>query len=271
MKAHVKNTFFAVEIALLAVFGVSTASASLIPNTATTSIYLNQLYTGEYPPSPASGSPLNSYLTAVLTGTQLGGGPWNDTLTLTSYLTGGSFVSGSGNAKMIGWAFSTSLTGTELDGLASFLSATDSGGNPVNCTGTCAKSITTGSANINTGAVPGSYNLAFYWDANAFADGSAATYTFTGYDPGSFFSATSGYDGQNLVTNLTSVAHIQGYGPANLSCSAFVVNGTAQGVKPSMSNCINNVPEPSELPMMGFGLLLMLAGWTLSRVRKSKN
>lgn len=256
MKVHVKNTFFVVEIVLLAVFGVSTASAGVIPaTTTTTSIYLNQLYTGKYPPPPASGSSSNSYLTAVLKGTQSGSSPWSDTLTLTSYLTGGSFVSGSGNAKMIGWAFATSLKGSKLSTLASDLSK--------NCTGTCAKSITTGSTNINTGTVPGSYNLAFYWDTNTFTDGSQAQYAFTGYDPSSFFSATSGSDGKNTVANLTSVAHIQGYG-----CSAFVVNEGARGFNPSMNDCGNNVPEPSELPVMVFGLTLMFVGWAWSRRRK---
>lgn len=236
-------------------------------NAGATLLEMNQGYLVDAPlPSPtATGNPSNplSWLTADFTSVSSTDG-YTNTLTLTSYLQSGVFVggtSGSGGkvTPQIGWAFNF----VDSFGLPASIQTS-------NCiSGVCATGIATSNIKVagplqNNSA----WNLAFSWNnGNGFTGGDTARYVWTSTNKISFLNAgttTSGYG------NLYSVVHLQGYGNG---CSSFIINGSATGVPTSTTNgqCDGvAVPEPSELPMMAFGLSLMLAGWFVNKRRKFK-
>src|SRR5579875_3817196 len=181
---------------------------------------------------PAHATPITTTinLDTVYTGnTPDGPAPW---LTAT-------FVFTPGSNSVTGWGFYLGDTPTSL-----------------NCTmGTCANSVLTSS--LNSGPVPGGFNLGFGWKSNNRFDGSdTATYTLTFADmlTSSPFMANE--------SNWFSYAHVQGI---TNGCSGFIVAGDGTvnnpggrcGTKPPPS-----VPEPAGLGMFGLGLLLigLLAG-----------
>lgn len=234
---------------LIAVLAILSASILGMGVASATVLNMDTLYAGEYPAAP-SGGPGTPWLTASLSYNAPGtNGLYDYNLTLTSYLTNSEFVGGAN--KNIGWAFSLADTPDSI----------------VFLTGTQANSIRT--SGILTGPVPGPYNLAFYWDANTFTTGSSATYRIeSSTDPSSAFFA---FTGGGQVSGLYSAAHIQGITGTNQTCSVWIVNNGTSGFTPNLSTCgdsTHNVPEPSELPLMAFGLSLVLAGWLASRRRR---
>ena len=207
----------------LATMFILPAQATPVPSY---TIYLNTVYTGY---TPDGSSP---WLTATYTPTSSTTG----TLDLTSNLTQGDFVQGSNGVT--GWAF-------YLDGTVTGVSC-DSG--------TCPKNTYTTSSDINSGPVPGSYNLGFSWFGsqgwNIFAAGDTASFTLT------FDSAISGNPFALNSASFYSYSHVQGIS-GNPTCSGYIVAGPGQTSTQLGSCSATNVPEPAALGMFGFGALLI--------------
>ncbi len=209
------------SVALAAVAWLGLAS----PAFATTqTINLNQIYTGYIPDGPSP------WLTATFTYTP---GSKTGTLTLQSNLSSADFLQGWNGVT--GWGFY--LSGNSLAGST--------------CAGVCADSFST--STLNSGPVPGGFNLGFGWKSkNRFDASDSAIYTLT------FVDSLSGSPFVANASGWLSYAHVQGL---NGGCSGFIVsgsgrlgeqNGYCDGTPPPV-----NVPEPSPLGMLGLGVMLI--------------
>lgn len=245
MKTYLKMKGLISILALVMVGALGIGSASA------TTLYMNYMFSGETPLYAGTG-PNSSWVTADLTSSG-SGSSWTNTLVLTSFLTNGMFVGGNATSDLIGWAFN----------LSSYSGLTAS-----SCSGSyCASALNFGDANVKTaGSVPGPYNVGFYWTdpQNRFTDGETATYTWTSTASVNFLST-----GGAGVSGLYSVVHIQGFGNG---CSAWILNSGVTGATGgTITQCgTTSVPEPSELPMMALGAILMLGGWLWTRRRQIK-
>ncbi|HEY9112347.1 MAG TPA: hypothetical protein VIM92_11315 [Rhodanobacteraceae bacterium] len=223
-----------------AIFGFMSAAAIALFTLATPAvavpvsqtINLDQVFTGNTPDGPAP------WLTATFT---YDVGSTTGTLVLQSNLSDSDFVQGA--MGVTGWGFNIDQT------LASF-----------NCTsGTCADTVLT--SGVNSGPVPGGFNLGFGWTSQNRFDGSdTATYLLT------FDSALDGTS--PFVANGSgwlSFAHIQGI---TGDCSGFIVSGTGT-LGTSEGPCHVVVPEPEALGSLGmFGLGALLIGVFLGMRRR---
>lgn len=199
----------------------------------TQTINLNEVYTGFTPYGPAP------WLTATFT---YDPGSTTGTLVLMSNLSSSGFVQGANGVT--GWGF--------------YL-----GGNSVSvssCAGVCANTVSTSS--LNSGPVPGGFDLGFGWISQNRFDGSdSATYTL------SFGSALNSSPFVANGSGWLSYAHVQGLVPNG--CSGFIVSGNGAVNNPeglcdgSTPPPPTNVPEPGALGMFGLGVLLIggFIGW----------
>lgn len=220
----------------LAVLGLLALAAPALATP--TTISLNQVWTGNTP----DGTPAWLVATFDQTGSNTG------TLTLTSHLDGSDFLQGlESSNSAIGWAFFVNQAVTGISCTSGDCANSNSGFNAITITKGKPK------GGFNAGSVPGGFNLAFGWDVgNRFLDGSSAIYQLTFSSPFTGSPITYNTDG------WSSVAHVQGIGP-NGSCSGWIVagNGTdAQGGTACGGPPVS-VPEPAELGVFGFGLLLI--------------
>lgn len=227
-----------------AIFGFMSAAAIALFTLATPAvavpvsqtINLDQIFTGNTPDGPAP------WLTATFTYDE---GSTMGTLVLQSNLSDSDFVQGANGVT--GWGFNIDQT------LAS-----------TNCTsGTCADTVKTSS--LNSGPVPGGFNLGFGWTSQNRFDGSdTATYLLT-FD--SALDSTSPFVANG--SGWLSYAHVQGITGNNTTCSGFIVSGSGTLGTPD-GPCMNvTVPEPAALGSLGmFGLGVLLIGVFLGMRRR---
>jgi hypothetical protein len=217
----------AISVLVLAAAGAFAGGAYATPITQT--VDLSVVFTGAIPDGSAP------WLEATFSGetdSTMG------TLTLTSMLSGSDFLQGLENDHAtVGWALNLDPAVT-----AATCDATSSSN--------CADAVKIGSP-VNTGPVPGSFNLAFGWDSgDRFMAGDIAVYGLT---------FASGLSGPPIAPNDSlweSVAHVQGISPSG--CSGWIVAGDGE-VADGGTPCAG-VPEPSSgslflLGMLGIGLL----------------
>lgn len=215
--------------------GIALAALTVLPLQAvatpiTATIDLDTVFTGSTPDGSAP------WLTAEFTSST---GSSTGTLVLSSTTGGSDFLQGLDSKKSppadnVGWAF-------YLNQALSSLTCT---------AGKCADNNALFAAGgLNTGPVPGTFNLGFGWSSgNRFMGGDSATYALT------FSSALSGNPFVQNGSSWSSVAHVQGI---TGGCSGWIVSGdgtVGQGSGPCTPPVV--VPEPDELGLFGLGLLL---------------
>ncbi|MEJ2479761.1 MAG: PEP-CTERM sorting domain-containing protein [Acidihalobacter sp.] len=213
-------------------------------------IELKQVYTGYIPDGAAP------WLTASVAY----GNSGNDlVLTLSSSLSGSDFLQGmqgQNDNGAVGWAFNFVPVGSIAN---------------ISCDSTlstnCASKVALG-GNYNSGPVPGTFNLAFGWDSgNRFQQGDTAVYDILLNSSETQSLALVALPQQNYIqennAGWSSVAHIQGI---QQSCSGWVVSGSGSIADGGQVCGSRNVPEPSELSVMLFGITL-LGGLYLRRRR----
>ena len=227
MKKHAG--FGIVLAATVALFATATP---VFATPTTQTINLSKVYTGYTPSGPAP------WLTATFT---YDPGSTTGTLVLASNLSSSGFVQGANGVT--GWGFY--LSGNNVSGYS--------------CAGVCANTVSTSS--LNSGPVPGGFDLGFGWISQNRFDGSdSATYTL------SFGSALTSSPFVANGSGWLSYAHVQGLAPN--SCSGFIVSGNG-AVNSPLGLCDGstppptNVPEPGALGMFGLGVLLIggFLGW----------
>ena len=222
--------FGLMSAAAIALFALATpALATPISQT----INLNQVYTGNTPDGPAP------WLTATFT---YDSGSTTGTLVLQSKLSASDFVQGA--TGVTGWGFNIDQTLADFD-----------------CTsGTCANTVLTSS--LNSGPVPGGFNLGFGWTSKNRFDGSdTATYLLT-FD--SALGSTSPFAANG--SGWVSYAHVQGI---TGGCSGFIVSGSGTLGTPEGPCKTVSVPEPAALGSLGmFGLGVLLIGVFLGMRRR---
>jgi hypothetical protein len=230
MKKHA--VFGIVLAATVALFATATPA---LATPITQTINLGEVYTGYTPYGPAP------WLTATFT---YDPGSTTGTLVLMSNLSSSGFVQGANGVT--GWGFY--LNGNSVSG--------------VSCaTGVCANSVSTSS--LNSGPVPGGFDLGFGWISQNRFDGSdSATYTLL------FDSALTSSPFVANGSGWLSYAHVQGLAPNG--CSGFIVSGSGavnspeglcDGSTPPITT--TNVAEPGALGMFGLGAFLIggFLGW----------
>lgn len=192
-------------------------------STISTTIDLNTVFTGNTPDGPAP------WLTASFTSNV---GLSTGTLTLQSLLSGSDFLQGANGVT--GWAFY--LSGNSVSSFS--------------CTGTCADTVTTTPLDPPSGL--GTFNYGFGWlSGNRFSGADSATYVLT------FNSVLTANPFVANSDKWISVAHVQGI---TGGCSAYIVAGTGevgQQDGPCVQSPPPNVPEPADLGLFGFGLVLI--------------
>lgn len=194
-----------------------------------TSIALNTVFTGNTPDGPAP------WLIAEFTSSV---GSNTGTLVLSSHTTGPDFIQGlNSQQSTVGWAF--------------YLNQALSPSGAACTAGTCADNGASYKASgFNTGPVPGMFNLAFGWSTNhRFMIGDSATYALT------FANPLTGNPFVENASHWSSVAHIQGIQGIANDCSGWIVSGDGTGAEGSGPCDPVTVAEPSELGMLGLGLL----------------
>lgn len=206
---------------LAAAFGLFATATPALATPVTQTINLNQVYTGFTPDGPPP------WLTATFT---FDPGSTTGTLVLQSDLSASGFVQGANGVT--GWGFF--LSGNSVTGSS--------------CAGVCANTFST--STLNSGPVPGGFNLGFGWTSKNRFDGSdVATYTLmfgSALNTSPFVANGSGW---------LSYAHIQGIAPN--SCSGYIVSGTGTLGSGSGPCGTHHVPEPGSLGMLGLGTLLV--------------
>ncbi|HET8553887.1 MAG TPA: PEP-CTERM sorting domain-containing protein [Rhodanobacteraceae bacterium] len=200
-----------------AVAGLFAVATPTFATPVTQTIDVGQVFTGATPNGQAP------WLTATFMYDN-DGSSHVGTLTLYSNLTDGNFLQGGNGNGVMGWGFN--LDGNSLTGY--------------DCTsGTCATQVGTGS--VNSGPVPGGFNLGFGWTSQDRFDGSdTATYSLTFADmltTSPFMANGDGY---------LSFAHVQGITGSDDS-SGFIVDDPV----------VQPVPEPAALGMFGLGVLVL--------------
>lgn len=218
---------------ILILASIALAALTVLPPRAaatpiTVSIDPNIVFTGYTP----NGSP--PWLSAQFTSSV---GSDTGTLVLSSSTGASDFVQGLSSKKSTaGWAF---YLNQALSGL------TCTAGN---CADNNALYIASG---VNTGPVPGTFNLAFGWSSGSrFVGGDSATYVLT------FSNLLTGSPFVENGSNWSSVAHVQGI---TGGCSGWIVSGDGSGAQdsgPCTRAPLVPVPEPGELGIFGLGLLL---------------
>lgn len=212
---------------VLGVFAVLPPQAAATP--IATVINLDTVFAGNTPDGSAP------WLTAEFTSSV---GSKTGTLVLSSNTGGPDFVQGLNSKKAaVGWAFylNQALSPTGLI-----------------CTaGNCADNNAFYNAGgVNTGPVPGVFNLAFGWSSGSrFMGGDTATYALT------FSSLLTGNPFAENGSSWSSVAHVQGM---DGGCSGWIVSGDGSGASgsgPCTTTTRVDVPEPGELGIFGLGLL----------------
>lgn len=222
--------FFMAAACVASIIGFAGSANATLITTAT----LGTLITGYY---PNGGSADKTWLTATLGTTSLySGDTYRTELTLTGLSALGSdFVAGANGSGNIGWAFDlTSTPSSVSQDTGPTISAYNTSG------------IKAGSFNAS------SFDLAIYWNANDFKGGSTATFNL--YTTGAGQLAFS----SSALNSLFSLAHVQN----SASCSGWIGNNEYTGsfkLAGGTGLCPGStkVPEPSDLPMMLYGMGLL--------------
>lgn len=216
-----------ISILILALTALFILPAQATPTPISTTLNLNTVIVGYTPDGPAP------WLKATFTSET---GSTTGTLTLTSLLTSTDFVQGANGVS--GWAFYLDPAITSL-------------GN-ISCTaGNCPDS--TWISGINSGPIPGPFNLAFGWTSSDRFNGTdTATFTLT------FDSALAGNPFIENSSGWSSYSHVQGI-VGTQTCSGYIGSGSGTVDQSQLNGSCSatNVPEPTALGMFGFGTLLI--------------